>query len=844
MAGNVEDVREPVRLAAATDTGVSIAAQEAYPIQLAQAAPVQVKKPWRATPEVAPIFQAPPIQTLDPAAGGDPNANGTPRPGTTWNPPMLQVQQEQQRSGTYGKTYSNNPDQFWATQQATVDQVAKATGHTTYSPIMNGVMGGGFASATDLLANKVVTPRADRILADFVESKAPQPNYWQRWAGDWTRNYDPAEKANADLTITTRGAKAATLDLGTAEANLIKIKELSGQLDTYLDTAKAGGVHQASVRNAVENFAAAHGATGQASILEKEPLLLQALEDSRHATQVSVSRLSAESTAVKSGITASRINNVMPSSTRAAFLRGAGTVGIGILADHYADRFINGRDHQAGFSTMYGAASIPLAAALDVGGKLGMKEGGLRTMTNGGFIAGATIATMYIGSQLDKDGKLGGQSASYRFLPNGIDYASMGIAAGLPTTGVPQAGVLAKGLESTKTRLGMAAAGWMEGRSYNTQGIESALWGAGGIATAYLTTPKGARGFMVGLAATAFTLGVVNRTFGPGVETYKEDTEAAWKSVRADGQTRTEGSMTKAIDQFVTLSAGPDKFGPLAASYADWQGKTSYPSAIAQHRAAAILGAALGEARLKSGTGGLDAKNHVTLIPGLEGLNLDIGGEAMVQLIRAKQSIGHAKTATVAADGQTVDGKVVVKADELKELDAVNKRINGQLGLIFGAHGDSLARAVNELTRYQMSDQTGFSRLNDLNIRRATDNNNQNKREAERGDPLAMQLIGKVARDQILLTLAIANAKQETAAKEAFAHLFAENPITGQVASTKSGIDKLYEYAAAMDPNHPDLVNLRNLIGKVKGLIVVQSLKQNSGFRDMWNADTIKPILP
>lgn len=330
---------------------------------------------------------------------------------------------------------------------------------------------------------------------------------------------------------------------------------------------------------------------------------------------------------------------VMGESVGANFAKGLAAVGLTIVADHYLDKLITGKDHHDGLGSSsmtepllggvtqsWNTNSLLIPIALTAGGYSGKGLVTKALITGGALIGGKMLDKLLPASEH--------QEYSQYLRPNGVES-------------LLTAGAFLMPVASNKTRLLMLGGAWLAGRVYNM--FE-----------------------------------------GPSNANVKDNSFGLMKS---DMKERSSASMNAAIDSFKSLGE-KDNYA-LRLYTSDWlRPDRQYDGMLSAYRGAVILADAFGESRLDKGTL-LPGKTNDFI---LSGKDLDIGGQALRALIIAQKNVERAKQQTTNEMGQDEKGKKVGE-DELKQLDEVGKRVNNAIDQrIYGKH--DIAGAVNDLAEF------------------------------------------------------------------------------------------------------------------------------------------------
>ncbi|RTL37631.1 MAG: hypothetical protein EKK48_23380 [Candidatus Melainabacteria bacterium] len=321
------------------------------------------------------------------------------------------------------------------------------------------------------------------------------------------------------------------------------------------------------------------------------------------------------------------------------FVKGAGFVGVTMVADHYLDKIFTGKDHQDGLTHSSMTETLPLVGDVTKSWStnallvpMAFTTGGFETFKDCAVKAAYTGAALVGGKVLDNLLPASDhQSYSNWLKPTGFDSVLMGAAFLLPAA-------------ENKTRLSMIGGAWALGRIYNM--FE-----------------------------------------GP---TKYEIKDEGFSRMKTDMKDRTASSMNAAIDGFKEFGE-KDNYA-LRLYTSDWlRPNRQYDGMLSAYRGAVILADAFGESRLDKGT--LLPKSTKDFI--LPGRDLDIGAQATRALIVAQVNIDRAKQQTRNELGKDEKGKKVSE-QELRDLDEIGKRVNSALqNRVYGKH--DIEGAVNEL---------------------------------------------------------------------------------------------------------------------------------------------------
>lgn len=243
----------------------------------------------------------------------------------------------------------------------------------------------------------------------------------------------------------------------------------------------------------------------------------------------------------------------------------------------------------------------------------------------------------------------------------------------------------------------------------------------------------------------------------------KEVRDKALEAVKKDQSDRSAGSMNSAIDKLKKLDDYPiqgkvvQPMSVLEYYLAD-QLSTKGGDKVSNDRGSIAYMAAAGEARLakgtlvSAGTGGagesklgqlwnavssaITHKDDVQFNYIFNGTDLDLGGQAATYLVGAKSEIAEARKDTPQD-----------KKDQLSDLDKVAKRINEDLGKIYGKH--DIPKLFKELEEHTY-------KLNQQSIGKLRDRINAKLASPGTDDK---QYIAKLNRDMAMIDMAFAAIK-------------------------------------------------------------------------------------
>lgn len=187
---------------------------------------------------------------------------------------------------------------------------------------------------------------------------------------------------------------------------------------------------------------------------------------------------------------------------------------------------------------------------------------------------------------------------------------------------------------------------------------------------------------------------------------------------------------------------------------------------LAAHRQTAALARSLGEHRLENGTrlsaGSTDRPTYI-----LDGLNLDMGGDALTFLQMARNSVKGSRAMTeILMDKQAFGTRV--SQQELQDLDKVGNKVDAGINSILGKH--DIQKAMDKLKAFiergttssgaTLNKELAFHKtfVEDIN-KKLGRNMPQLRMQNGELNPDAATIVGKLLRDQALAKLAHAAYK-------------------------------------------------------------------------------------
>jgi hypothetical protein len=302
----------------------------------------------------------------------------------------------------------------------------------------------------------------------------------------------------------------------------------------------------------------------------------------------------------------------------------------------------------------------------------------------------------------------------------------------------------------------------------------------------------------------------VSHMFGWDGSTGAELRDTAQNAFTHDQMARTDSSFDNAVKAGKKL--GEENEVALELQMRDWLAKQSITSPVTHMRGTAVLGAALGEFRLESGTR-LDINSHADKKDRiLKGYNYDFGGEATTWLRMSAGSLVSAQQYAETHKGQTVDGQVM-DDNYIQQLKNEQKRVEDDLNKVYGEH--DIKGIFNEL-----KDQ---ARVNGTDMDQALVRMKNTLDVTTSKDP---KFVAKSSRDVAIGFLAKAS------------YMATKNNGGDANVMYQAAIQYLRQ-AEQLDPNNPDNKKMEELqLDVVKGIPGAQpSIQQaiNNQYKSNWN---------
>ncbi len=422
-----------------------------------------------------------------------------------------------------------------------------------------------------------------------------------------------------------------------------------------------------------------------------------------------------------------------------SFIKGASIVGVTMVADHYADKWLFGKNHGNGIGDSINSVLVPAA----------FLAGPKRTLPLIATSVGALLVGKTIGASLPE-----GEQAKYSryFRQSTGESVLLGAEFLLPMKAATESGL-----------------NWKRGL------LMAGTWGAFRLKNAIMDPAPQAdvkdKAFeLLGDDAKKRTDGSMNDAINKFGElgTGNESTGLmAWTNVFKDGMGKVQGARGESA---------------LQVYRTEWLTKPTnqFGSMLEANRGAAILTTAFAESRLAHGTHVPTITDTPTYL--LEGKNLDIGGKAARDFIIGRINIENAKKQVQDNLGKEIAGKRVEQS-EIADLDSVKKRIEAQEAKIYGEH--DMTGAVKELAKWgEGLNATHMAKLEvDLRNTIAANQNSQDNRYK-----------AKLYRDLATIYLASAYAKQDGDPQSA-SKLLGGDTNSGRMAQDMTGQQRGFDGA-------------------------------------------------
>lgn len=383
-------------------------------------------------------------------------------------------------------------------------------------------------------------------------------------------------------------------------------------------------------------------------------------------------------------------------------------------------------------------------------------------------------------------------------------------------------------------------------------------WDAVPLGIAFAMNPKGkiAKTALVGTAALLGN-GMESAFTGPSPGDIEQ--RAVGKSTE-DKQERTYSSFEKSVESFKELGNRNEILlqqnlaDVLAKSNRDYKTMTQEEK-LGAHRTTAALARALGEYRLEHGTRlAVGSTSTPTYI--LEGLNLDMGGEALTYLMMSRNSVNGSKAMTEILMDKQAYGTVVDKG-EIADLNKVGDKVQAAINTINGKH--DMEKAMTQLSAFlERGSTSGGATLNkemafhktfveDLNVKLGRNMPALLNRDGEL-NPDAAMIVSKLLRDQALAKLAHTAYKLNHGNDPNGAGQMLYGTSAGR-AEYLPGTNKAKGFDGAMQclmmaeklsPNNPDLAELKAIATRLHEEVQAKAPSQYSNYKT--NPLGVRPI--
>ncbi len=320
---------------------------------------------------------------------------------------------------------------------------------------------------------------------------------------------------------------------------------------------------------------------------------------------------------------------------------------------------------------------------------------------------------------------------------------------------------------------------------------------------------------------------------------------------KQDKTERTFGSFEKTVEGFKELGQKNEiileqNLGQLLVDSNKNYKTMSQEEKLGAHRTTAALARALGEYRLEHGTrlaaGTTDRPTYI-----LDGLDLDMGGDALAFLQMSRNSVKGSQAMTkIMMDNQAFGTKVTEQ--EVKDLDRVADKVNADINKITGKH--DLEKAMGQLSNFiergttasgaTLNKEIAFHKtfVEELNKKLGRNMPNLRMSNGEM-NPDAALMVSKLLRDQALAKLAQTAYKLD----------HGDDPIgAGQLLygtpqgrnEILPGTDKPKGFDGAMQaimlaeklaPDNPDLAELKAIATRLHEQVQAKAPSQYSNYK-------------
>lgn len=391
--------------------------------------------------------------------------------------------------------------------------------------------------------------------------------------------------------------------------------------------------------------------------------------------------------------------------------------------------------------------------------------------------------------------------------------------------------------------------GWMPKEMGRTTGWDAIFTGA-----AMMWPTKDVRAKAIAVGA-GYVLGNVFEHFAEG-ENLGDKENRTIDAMGRDKRERSHDSMIKMVSTFKDTGKKEENLlvdtqnkieTAYKALYQQSRGEETYPTKLGYTRTAAATSRALGELRLERGTRLQGDGNSPTFV--LEGLNLDLGGQALDYLRTSQNYTSNAKFFTGKMVGQEVTIKVggqpektKIKESELGDLDKMSNETQRSIDAILGRH--DIPKAAEQLKKFldvgtvtntrgetatlgkdRAFHKTFVEGINEsLGKNMTLMINPQTGRLDKDYNPRATEMVAKLLRDQALSRIVQAQYKIDPKngggrdAGGAAAYLYGtpqgrNEVLPGmQTAKGYDGAEQMLQLADALAPNHPDTPQIKAIL--------------------------------
>jgi hypothetical protein len=322
---------------------------------------------------------------------------------------------------------------------------------------------------------------------------------------------------------------------------------------------------------------------------------------------------------------------------------------------------------------------------------------------------------------------------------------------------------------------------------------------------------------------------------------------------KQDKGERTYSSFEKAVEGFRDLGKKNEvilekSLGQMIVDSNKNYKSMSQEDKLGAHRTTAAMAQALGDHHLENGTRlNVGSESRPTYI--LDGLNLDMGGDALMYLQMARNSVNGSKTMTeilLNKDASAYGSKV--SQQEITDLNKVGDKVQANINAITGKH--DLQQAMTKLSAFlergttasgaTLNKDLAFHKtfVEDLNAKLGRNWKALYRSNGEM-NPDAALLVSKLLRDQALAKLAQTAYKLEHNNDPNGAGQYLYGTDAGRN-EWLPGSDKPKGYDGAMqcilmaeriDPNNPDLPELKAIASRLHEEVQAKEPSQYSNYK-------------